>query len=734
MTTTAEALGCPFIDPERIFTDLAGIRASAGFPFSVTYEARIVTRYEDIVTALHDPDTFSSEPAVGDVPSPWKEQFEGRVPPRGTLLGIDNPDHDRLRSSVNTFFVPRRLARFESWIREEAHRLIDTFVADGRTDLKTAFALPLPLAVISHIVGLDASRAEWIGAALGFFMGERDIYHPGTPDEKAQLLLDLHDYIREVMAERKQHRRDDLISHIWNERDSGAVVMTDFEMLSMFPGLMLAGHETSSNLICMFLARLLPEPDQYAAVQTDDGSRAEALEEMFRFESAITGMKRKVMRDTTLGGTALKAGEMLFLAYASGSRDESKFSDSAQLDFSRSWQVPHLGFGQGVHACLGAPLARLLLRIELDVLNERLPALRLAVAAHELRHTVVSEGRGIVSLPVAWDPGLPAEPRIVSSVVRTSVTATAIDVTVTGLRTLGEAVVELTMRPDGSPFPSWEPGAHIDLELPDGAIRQYSICGGDRDTIRIAVLREEAGRGGSRSVHDRVRVGDRLRVRGTRNHFRLRDAPFYLFVAGGIGITPILPMIDAATATATDWRLLYLGRSRDRMPYLDELQRQYGPHVYAWPSAERGRYALDNLWARMPAAPALVYGCGPESLLADLEDSARRHDAVDRLVVERFHPRDVEVEPNRPFEVVLGRSGAVVTVSEDESVLDAVNRAGANVLSTCREGTCGTCEVRVLAGIPEHRDSVLSLEERLENASIMTCLSRCRGQHLVLDL
>ncbi len=734
MTTTADTHGCPFLDPERIFTDLAAARASEGFPHSETYGARVVARYDDIVAALHDPDTFSSEPTVGNVPSPWKEQFEGRVPSRGTLLGIDNPDHDRLRSSVNSFFVPRRLARFEPWIRAEAHRLIDTFTAGGETDLKTTFALPLPLAVISHIVGLDASRAEWIGAALGFFLGERDIHHAGTPDEKAQLLLDLHDYIREVMADRKEDRRDDLISHIWNERDSGAVEMTDFEMLSMFPGLMLAGHETSSNFLCMFLSRLLPEPERYAEIQRDDGSRAVALEEMFRFESAITGMKRKVTRHTTLGGITLQAGEVVFLAYASGSRDASKFSDPDQLDFDRSWQVPHLGFGQGVHACLGAPLARLLLRVELGVLYERLPGLHLAAPVGDLRHTAVSEGRGIESLPVAWDPRLADATRIVSSAVTTAATETALAVTVTGRRMLNESVVELTISPDGSPFPSWEPGAHIDLELPDGALRQYSICGGDPGNIRIAVLRDEAGRGGSRSVHDHVRVGDRLRVRATRNHFRLREAPFYLFVAGGIGITPILPMIDAATAKDRDWRLLYLGRSRDRMPYLQELQDQFGHHVYAWPSKERGRYSLDDIWARMPAGPALVYGCGPERLLTDLEDSARRHDSVDRLVIERFHPRDITHEPNRPFQVTLARSGAVVTVNEDESVLDAINAAGANVLSTCREGTCGTCEVRVLAGIPEHRDSVLSLEERLENASMMTCVSRCRGQHLRLDL
>ena len=174
------------------------------------------------------------------------------------------------------------------------------------------------------------------------------------------------------MAERKHDRRDDLISHVWDMRDAGTVHMTDFEMLSLFPGLMLAGHETSSNLICTGLSHLLADPDRYAAAQRDDASRAAALEELFRFESAITGMRRLVTRDTELGGVPLKAGEQVFLAFASGSRDAGRFSSPDAIEFDRSWSVPHLGFGQGVHACLGAPLARLLLRVELDVLHERL--------------------------------------------------------------------------------------------------------------------------------------------------------------------------------------------------------------------------------------------------------------------------------------------------------------------------------------------------------------------------
>ncbi len=725
---------CPFSSPRSLFQDLATTRAADGLPHSEAFGARVVSRYDDVVQALHDPDTYSSFATVPEMPSPFREMFAGRVPSRGTLLGLDNPDHDRLRAAVNTFFMPRRLARYEPWIREQAHRLVDGFVEQGSTDLKASFGLPLPLRVIAHVVGLDGDRADWIGAALGFFLGPADP-HPGTPEEKAQRLLDLHDHVLEVMAERKRDRRDDLISHVWDVRDSGAVPMTDFEMLSLFPGLMLAGHETTSNLICTGLSHLLADPARYAAAQRDDTSRAAALEELFRYESAITGMKRLVTRDTELGGVPLRAGEEVFLAYASGSRDAGRFAAPDDLDLDRSWAVPHLGFGQGVHACLGAPLARLLLRIELDVLHERLPDLRLAVPYQELEYLPVAAGRGMVALPLAWTPvPIPVRPRTDGTVAPAP--AAAVPVTVAARRELTADVVELTLTVDApGALPDWEPGAHIDLELPDGALRQYSLCGRPgTGELQIAVLREDNGRGGSAAVHDSVRAGDRLRIRGPRNHFRLRPAASLVFLAGGIGITPLLPMIEEAGHRGTDWRLVFLGRDRQRMPYVDELVARHPGRVQVWPSRELGRFDLSGLWPGLPTEDGYVYACGPEQLLTGLEDSARAAGREAQVVVERFAARPTSSEPNRPFEVTLARSGTVVTVGEDDTVLDAVNRAGAAVLSTCREGTCGTCEVRVLDGVPEHRDSVLGLEERLAGETMMACVSRCRGQRLVLDL
>lgn len=730
---STDAARCPFTGPRRLFQDLAEARDSGSFPRAERFDALVVSRYDDVVAALHDPTTFSSSITVTTVSDEWREKFEGRIPASGTLLGHDNPTHDRLRSAVNTFFVPRRLQRYEPWMREQAHRLVDGFVEDGSVELKTAFGLPLPLRVISHIVGLDAERAEWIGHALAFFQGDRDLYHSTTREQKAELLFELHDYIREVMEERRRERRDDLISHVWNERDAG-IEMTDFEMLSLFPGLMLAGHETSSNLICMALSHLLADRSRWEWAQRDDASRARALEELVRYESAITGMTRLVTSDTTLGGIPLAAGQRVFLAYASGSRDPARFDHPDDIDFHRSMQTAHLGFGQGIHACLGAPLARILLRVELDVLHERLPGIDLAVPYEDLEYTMVSEGRGMVGLPLRWTPAARRKTAVEAPAAESPGTVSFESFRVAAIEQVAAHVREVRLRCDGR-APRWEAGAHVDVRLPNGIVRQYSIVpGGDPSEVRIAVLKEPASRGSSRYIHDELEVGAQVGVGAPRNHFALSVAGFYLFVAGGIGITPLLRMIEEAEAAAVPWRLLYLGRSLDHMAYASALREKYASKVYVWPSDERGRFDVSTIWDRLPTRDALVYACGPDSLLSAVEATARAVDRLDHLVLERFSPRDVAYEPNTEFDVEIASTGRILSVPPDRSVLEVVNEAGANVLSTCQEGTCGTCEVRVLGGIPEHRDSVLDARERLSNETMMICVSRCAGRRLVLDL
>jgi ferredoxin-NADP reductase len=297
-----------------------------------------------------------------------------------------------------------------------------------------------------------------------------------------------------------------------------------------------------------------------------------------------------------------------------------------------------------------------------------------------------------------------------------------------------DGVLGLTLTdPGGAPLPPWQPGAHLDLCLTDDLVRQYSLCGDpdDRSCYEIAVLREPASRGGSAYVHDRVREGDAIRVNGLRNHFPLERAADYVFIAGGIGITPLLPMIAQANRSGSRWRLLYGGRTRASMAFLDRLA-PYGDAVAVRPQDEAGLLDLGSV-VDHPRPGCLVYCCGPEPLLAAVEArcAAWSHGA---LHVERFTPRPLDTGPDTAFEVELARTGAVVPVPVGTSIVDALATAGAEVETSCREGTCGTCETAVLAGTPDHRDSVLSDEERAGSRTMMLCVSRSRSSRLVLDL
>lgn len=294
-----------------------------------------------------------------------------------------------------------------------------------------------------------------------------------------------------------------------------------------------------------------------------------------------------------------------------------------------------------------------------------------------------------------------------------------------------DGVLALTLRhPLGEQLPAWEPGAHIDVVLGPELERQYSLCGdpADRTAWRIAVLREPDGRGGSAHVHEELGQGAKVRVRGPRNHFALRPAPRYRFVAGGIGITPILPMLAAAESAGAEWTLLYGGRTRNSLAFTQELSR-YGDRVTVAPQDETGLLDLASVLDDVPEG-TLVYCCGPGPLLDAVE--ARCPAGV--LHVERFAPKEQETGANTAFEVELAQSGRTLTVPADVSVLDAVRATGVEVLFSCTEGTCGTCETDVLEGTPDHRDSVLTDEEREAGETMMICVSRCRGKRLVLDL
>lgn len=310
-----------------------------------------------------------------------------------------------------------------------------------------------------------------------------------------------------------------------------------------------------------------------------------------------------------------------------------------------------------------------------------------------------------------------------------------LDLEIVDRRVVADDVVELTFAsPERADLPAWDPGAHIDLVLPDGAIRQYSLCGdpGDRQSYRVAVLREADGRGGSRQIHDDLRIAQRLTIQGPRNHFPFRPSARLLFIAGGIGVTPLIPMIRAAENAGARWRMVYGGRTLASMSYRDDLAA-WGDRVTLWPEDTHGRIDLPGLLSD-PAEDTHVYCCGPEPLL----DAVQEHCATwpsDALHVEHFSAADIDESTNTAFELELTETGVTVEIPADRTILDVVsNDLKVFVSTSCSEGTCGTCETIVVSGEVDHRDVVLTPEEKEANESMMICVSRCKGRRLVLEL
>lgn len=288
--------------------------------------------------------------------------------------------------------------------------------------------------------------------------------------------------------------------------------------------------------------------------------------------------------------------------------------------------------------------------------------------------------------------------------------------------------------PDGGELPPWQPGAHIDVHLPSGTVRQYSLCGdpGDRHRYRIAVLELPGGRGGSVEAHRQLRSGQLIEISCPRSNFSLADADRYVFVAGGVGITPLLPMIREVRSRGIKCELVYGARSRAHFAFVDELDADSVQFVA---QDSDGLIDLDALVDG--AAGAAVYCCGPAPLMDALSGRMSQAGRLSELHLERFTPAPAAPADTSdgPFEIELARSGMVVAVPVDQSVLEAVRAAGVDHPSSCEMGFCGTCETTVLAGDVDHRDDLFTEDERKSGSSMLICVSRAKcSSRLVLDL
>ncbi|WP_432258381.1 PDR/VanB family oxidoreductase [Cupriavidus sp. TMH.W2] len=317
--------------------------------------------------------------------------------------------------------------------------------------------------------------------------------------------------------------------------------------------------------------------------------------------------------------------------------------------------------------------------------------------------------------------------------------AEVLKVVVTRRTDEAKGIVGLELRAvDGAALPRFTPGSHIDIFLPNGLVRQYSLVNDcdEQDRYEIAVSHAANSRGGSSCVHSMLMKGNTLGIGAPRNNFALRDEhKRFFFVAGGIGITPILSMIRFCHRNGFEWNLLYLARSRDHAAFLEELD-QYGPdRVRLHFDDEAGcNFDIGTCGDLIPAGVP-IYCCGPAPLMQAVTEFSARH-PDNPAFLEWFAPPKEKADqaPTRGFDVKLNRSGKVFHVSDDQSILEVLESHGYDIPCACREGMCRTCETGVVEGIPEHRDYVLSKAEREEGRTMMICVSRAQSRTLVLDI
>ena len=708
-----------------------------------------VTRHDDIITVDKDYETFSAEP-----------QIVIGTPPEGLdvemFIAMDPPRHDQQREAVQGVVAPQNLDEMEGLIRSRVQEVLDDLPVNEPFDWVDKVSIELTARMLATLLDFPYEERRklvyWTevtaagATATGGVSDVEEMWRAAADMAKSFSAL-WHDKAARLAAGEKPGY--DLITLMQMSDDTKDLINRPMEFLGNLILLVVGGNDTTRNSMSGGVYALNQFPDQFDRLRADPGLIPKFVPEIIRWQTPLAYMRRIAAKDTVLNGQFIRKGDKLVMWYSSANRDDRVFENPDDFIIGRPNARNHLSFGIGVHRCMGARLAEMQLRILWEELLTRFADIEVMEEPEYLQSNFV---RGYTKMmvrltpigqeppkPGPWRTRLATMPKAAPTSTRDTwvikTAETELDLTVAERREVADGIVELTLAdPSGASLPSWTAGAHVDLVLNPSLTRQYSLCGSTADgsAWKVGVLRDAESRGGSAYVHDNLTEGATVRVRGPRNHFPLVASPRYQFIAGGIGITPILALIEAAEARGADWNLLYLGRSRATMAFLDRFEGDSRVTVVA--RDESDRFDLSSLLGT-PKSRTLVYCCGPNNLLDDVEEACAEW-PDGSLHLERFAAKVVEASEDAldSFEVECSRSGVTVTVPEGTTIFDAVEKAGVEVLGSCMEGICGTCECDVIDGTPDHRDSVLSKSERERGDTIMTCVSRSLSNRLVLDL
>lgn len=712
------------LDPYPVY---AKMREMGPVVYLPQHDMYALPRYAQVSEVLRQPLRFVSSRGV----SPIQKVNDILV---GSTLNSDPPEHDKTRAVTSEPLLPGALKEIEPLLVSSANGLIDTLCARGEFDAIADFAQFLPVTIVAELVGLPVDSDQmlkWASATFNLFGTEN-----ARTDQAFKDLTNLRDFLVEY------GRPEKLKEGGWAKRifdvgpDRGISYETCAQLMRDYINPSLDTTISTTGQIVKFFA---DHPEQWDLIRQDPSLIPNAVEEAVRMATPIRAFTRYAIEDSIIAGHTIPAGKRVIVIYASANRDADKFPDPDRYDVTRDVH-DHLGFGQGVHMCMGMHLARREIILLLQALRRRVARFELMAEPTVAMNNTI---RAFASMPVKVH--LAAE--VLDDVVQTGADldldpdlgpdAPWLDVTIASRTDVATDIIGLELTPaDGGPLPPYEAGAHVDVYVKSGLIRQYSLTGdpADRSKYRLGVMLDPKSRGGSAAIHTDFDTGQRIRIAKPRNNFSMgTHAAHTILFAGGIGITPMLNMAYALNASGASWEMHYCGRTADRLAFTQELAR-FGSNVqlHIDSGPEDQKMDIHSVLATA-AADRHLYVCGPNGFMDFIVKSALHNNWSDHCIhLERF---GAEVNTDgAPFTVVAQKSGKTFDVHPGETISQKLEENGIPVQVSCQSGVCGTCLTRVVHGMPDHRDLVQTDLEKASNAQMTVCCSRSKTRKLVLDI
>lgn len=704
-------------DPHPVYEQMREIGPVVYLP---KHDLYALPRYKEVSEVLRQPLRFVNSRGVSPIPKVNEILM-------GSTLNSDPPEHDRTRAVTSEPLLPGALKAIEPRLQTAANGLVDTLCARGTFDAVKDFAQYLPVTIVAELVGLPQAvdskqMLKWASATFNLFGTENARTAQAFED-----LKDLRDFLQEY------GRPEKLADGGWAKRifeigpERGISYETCAQLRRDYINPSLDTTISTTGQIIKFLA---DHPEQWEMIRRDASLIPNAVEEAVRMATPIRAFTRYAIEDSEIAGHTIPAGKRVVVMYASANRDPRKFTDADRYDVTRDVH-DHLGFGQGVHKCMGMHLARREIILLLEALRrkvERFELLSEPVVA--MNNTI----RAYASMPVKVHLAAEAlidEPKTVLD------DNPWLDVVVARRTDVATDIISLELASaSDAALPAYDAGAHVDVYVKSGLIRQYSLTGdpADRSTYRLGVLLDPTSRGGSTAIHTQFKPGQKIRIGHPRNNFPMQsNVAHTVLFAGGIGVTPMLNMAYALEAQGSSWELHYCGRTADRLAFTDELSR-FGSkvHVHIDSGAKKQHLDINTVLAEASSNRHL-YVCGPNGFMDFVVESASNNGwDTDRVHLERF---GAEVNTDgAPFTVVAKKSGKTFDVQPGETISQKLEENGIHVQVSCQSGVCGTCLTGVASGMPDHRDLVQTDVEKASNAQITVCCSRSKTKTLVLDV